>query len=103
MLRAEVRATFTVVYRGYDIEVSRGPTGWRAGVYPRSADLPILNEVQTSDQDEAVIEAMDRIDGVLRHGVVKGIISKEDVAQRLVLVRAKHTATRPGMKVFVLS
>jgi hypothetical protein len=38
--------------------------GWRAGVYPRSADLPILyrNEVQTSDQDEAVIEAMDRID-----------------------------------------
>ncbi len=69
MLRAEVRATFTVVYRGYDIEVSRGPTGWRAGVYPRSADLPILyrSEVQTSDQDEAVIEAMDRIDGVLRH------------------------------------
>ena len=67
MLRAEVGATFTVVYRGYDIEVSPGPTGWRAGVYPRSADLPILNEVQTSDQDGAVIEAMDRIDGVLRH------------------------------------
>ena len=69
MLRAEVRATFTVVYRGYDIEVSRGPTGWRAGVYPRSADLPILyrSEVQTSDQEEAVIEAMGRIDGVLRH------------------------------------
>ena len=35
MLRAEVRTAFTVVYRGYDIEVSRGPTGWRAGVYPR--------------------------------------------------------------------
>ena len=69
MLRAEVRATFTMVYRGYDIEVSRGPTGWRAGVYPRSPDLPILyrSEVQTSDQDEAVIEAMDRIDGALRH------------------------------------
>ena len=53
MLRAEVRATFTVVYRGYDIEVSRGPTSWRAGVYRRSADLPILyrSEVQTSGQD----------------------------------------------------
>jgi hypothetical protein len=69
MLRAEVRTTFTIVYRGYAIEVSRGPTGWRAGVYPRSADLPILcrNEVQTSDQDETVIEAMDRIDWVLSH------------------------------------
>ena len=32
-------------------------------------DSPILyrSEVQTSDQEEAVIEAMDRIDGVLRH------------------------------------
>jgi hypothetical protein len=69
MLKAEVRVTFTMVYRGYDIEISRGPTGCRAGVYPRSADLPILHrsEVQTSDQDKAVIEAMDRIDGVLRH------------------------------------
>ena len=58
-----------MIYRGYAIEVSRGPIGWHAGVYPRSADLPILyhNEVQTSDQDEAVIEAMDRIDRVLRH------------------------------------
>ena len=69
MQKAEVRDTFTVVYRGYYIEVSRGCIGWRARVYPRSADLPILyrNEVQTSDQDEAVIEAMDRIDGVVRH------------------------------------
>ena len=33
MLRAEARATFTMVYRGYDIEVSRGHTGWRAGVF----------------------------------------------------------------------
>ena len=69
MLRAELRTTYTMIYRGYAIEVSRGPTGWRAGVYPRSADLPILyrNEVQTSDQDETVIEAMDRIDWVLGH------------------------------------
>ena len=61
-------AMFTVLYRGYDIEVSPEPSGWRAGVYPRSADLPILcrNEVHACDQDEAVIEAMDRVDGVLR-------------------------------------
>jgi hypothetical protein len=61
-------AMFTVLYRGYDIEVSPEPSGWRAGVYPRSADLPILcrNEVYACDQDEAVIEAMDRVDGVLR-------------------------------------
>jgi len=69
MLRTGVRTTFTMVYRGYAIEISRGTIGWRAGVYARSADLPILyrNEVQTSEQDEAVIEAMDRIDRVLRH------------------------------------
>ncbi len=72
MLRAEVRTTFTLVYRGYAIEVSRGSIGWHEGeimndkkeqedaadaekstvgsTYPRSADLPILyrNEVQTS-------------------------------------------------------
>jgi hypothetical protein len=58
-----------MVYRGYAIEISRGTLGWRAGVYPRSSDLPILyrDEVQTSEQDEAVTEAMDRIDRVLRH------------------------------------
>ena len=40
-----------MIYRGYAIEVSRGPIGWHAGVYPRSADLPILyrNEVKTSE------------------------------------------------------
>ena len=61
-------ATLTVQYRGYDIEVSRVPSGWRAGVYPRRADLPILrrSEVHACDPDEAVIEAMDRVDGVLR-------------------------------------
>jgi hypothetical protein len=64
MLRAEVCATFKVVYRGHDIEVSRAPAGWQAGVYPRSADLPILrrSEICAGDQDEAVIKAMDRVD-----------------------------------------
>ena len=68
MLTSHATATFTVLYRGYDIEVSRAPSGWRAGVYPRSADLPILRrcEIQAGDQDEAVIEAIDRVDGVLR-------------------------------------
>jgi hypothetical protein len=70
MLRSNTigAAKFTVLYRGYDIEVSRAPSGWQAGVYPRSADLPILcrSEICASDQDEAVIEAMDRVDGVLR-------------------------------------
>jgi hypothetical protein len=68
MLTSHATATFTVLYRGYDIEVSRAPSGWRAGVYPRSTDLPILRrcEIQACDQDQAVMEAMDRVDGVLR-------------------------------------
>ena len=60
-------AIITLLYRGYDIEVSRAPSGWRVGVYPRTADLPILRrgEVYASDQDAAVIEAKRRVDGVL--------------------------------------
>ena len=27
-----------LVYRGYDLEVRRAPSGWRVGIYPRSAD-----------------------------------------------------------------
>src|SRR6478736_804036 len=58
---------FTLLYRGYDIEVSRAPSGWRVGVYPRTADLPILRrgEVCACDQDAAVIEAKRRVDGAL--------------------------------------
>ena len=68
MYRAYAEAvTFTVLYRGYTIEVAREPFGWRAGVYPRSADLPILGrqEVHAWDQDAAVIEAKRRVDRVL--------------------------------------
>ena len=66
---ATAAGTYIVQYRGYVIEVSREPTGWRAGVHPRNADLPILrrNAIQAGDQDEAIIEAMDRVDGLLRH------------------------------------
>jgi hypothetical protein len=57
-----------VRYRGYTIEVCRERSGWRAGVFPSSADLPILYrcDLHADDQDEAVIEAMDRVDRVLR-------------------------------------
>ena len=55
-------------YPGYTIEVCPDRSGWRAGVFPSSADLPILyrSDLHADDQDEAVIEAMDRVDGVLR-------------------------------------
>jgi hypothetical protein len=44
MLASYETATFTVLYRGYDIEVSRAPSGWRASVYPRSAMMsPLTN------------------------------------------------------------
>ena len=58
---------FTLLYRGYDIEVSRAPSGWRVGVYPRTADLPILRcgKAYACDQDAAVIEAKRRVDGAL--------------------------------------
>src|SRR5262245_63532195 len=66
-----LRSRCSHVYRAVPRLRHRGiarTSGWRAGVYPRSADLPILcrNEVHACDQDEAVIEAMDRVDGVLR-------------------------------------
>jgi hypothetical protein len=55
-----------LIYRGYDLEVTRAPSGWRVGIYPRTADLPILGrcEVYASDPDEAVVRAKDRVDGV---------------------------------------
>ena len=61
------RAIFTLLYRGYEIEVSRAPSGWRVGVYPRTADLPILHcgEAYACDQDAAVNEAKRRVDGAL--------------------------------------
>ena len=54
-------------YLGYDLEVRRAPSGWRVGIYPRKADLPILSrsEVAALDRDEAVGIAKDRVDGVI--------------------------------------
>ena len=61
-------ADLRVLYRGYDIEVTRAPAGWRVGVYPRTADLPMLrrSEVYAGDPERAVVEDKDRVDGVLR-------------------------------------
>jgi hypothetical protein len=52
-------------YRGYDLELRRAPSGWQVGIYPRSADLPILgrNEIFAPDPDEAVVLAKGRVDG----------------------------------------
>jgi hypothetical protein len=54
-----------LVYRGYDLEVTRAPSGWRVGIYPRTPDLPILArcEIVAHDQDEAVVVAKNRVDG----------------------------------------
>jgi hypothetical protein len=53
-----------LVYRGYDLEVRRGPSGWEVGIYPRCADLPILSRCQifAPDPDEALVLAKGRVD-----------------------------------------
>jgi|RhiMethySRZTD1v2_1073278.scaffolds.fasta_scaffold501703_2 hypothetical protein len=58
---------FTVVYRGYDLDVTRALSGWRVGVHPKTADLPIIgrSEIYAHYQDKAVVEAKGRIDGAL--------------------------------------
>jgi hypothetical protein len=55
------------LYRGYQLEVRCAPSGWRVGIYPRTADLPILSrcEVIGLDQHEALLMAKDRVDGVM--------------------------------------
>ena len=62
-----VRDRITLTYRGYDVELTRAPSGWRVGVYPRSADLPILSRSDffARDEDRAVIHAKKRIDWTL--------------------------------------
>jgi len=64
---AVARRQFTVVYRSYDLDVTRAPSGWCVGVHPKTAHLPIIgpSEVFADDQDQAVVEAKGRIDGAL--------------------------------------
>jgi hypothetical protein len=58
---------FRLIYRGYAIEVTRASAGWRVGVYPRTADLPILrrSEVYADNPERAFVEAKERVDGAL--------------------------------------
>lgn len=67
MFRGEQSVESKLVYRGYDLEVRRARSGWRVGINPRKADLPILSrcEVAALDQDEAVVMAKDRVDRVI--------------------------------------
>ena len=64
---APARRRSTLIYRGYDLEVTRESFDWRVRVQPRSPDLPILavSEVYASDQDQAVTQAKERVDGTL--------------------------------------
>jgi hypothetical protein len=63
-LQAEHSLQSKLVYRAYDLEVRRAPSGWQVGIYPRSADLPILGrcEIFAPDPDEAVVMAKGRVD-----------------------------------------
>jgi hypothetical protein len=64
---AVAKRQFTVVYRGYDLDLTRAPSGWCVGVHPKTADLPIIgrSEVLADDQDQAVVGAKGRIVGSL--------------------------------------
>jgi hypothetical protein len=64
---AVARARRTLVYRGYELEITREFSDWRVELHPKVADLPILgvNQVCSSDRDQAVTEARARIDGML--------------------------------------
>jgi len=67
MFTGENAVQSTLLYRGYQLEVRRAPSGWRVGIYPRTADLPILSrcEVIALDHYEALLMAKDRVDGVM--------------------------------------
>jgi len=62
---AVAKRQFTVVYRGYDLDLTRAPSGWCVGVHLKT--LPIIgrSEVFADDQNQAMVEAKGRIDGVL--------------------------------------
>ena len=64
---ATARRRFTLVYRGYDLEVTRDSVTGECAFNPETPDLPILaiSEVYASDQDLAVIQAKERVDGNL--------------------------------------
>lgn len=69
MLKAtdDIRNRLTFTYRGYDLEIKRALSGWQVGMYPRTADLPILSRSDFLARDEGVAldQARKRIDWVL--------------------------------------
>jgi hypothetical protein len=67
MFTGENAVPSKLLYRGYPLEVRREPSGWRVGIYPCTADLPILSrcEVIALDHHEALLMAKDRVDGVM--------------------------------------
>ena len=44
---AVAKRQFTVVYRGYDLDLTRAPSGWCVGVHPKTADLPIIGAAKS--------------------------------------------------------
>ena len=46
MFTGENAVQSKLLYRGYQLEVRRAPSGWRVGIYPRTADLPILSRCE---------------------------------------------------------
>ncbi|MFZ0396674.1 MAG: hypothetical protein WAM06_01340 [Methyloceanibacter sp.] len=57
----------TLGYRGYDLDVERHVSLWLVGIHPRRPELPILRrcQVQSYNQEEAVLEAKRRVDALL--------------------------------------
>ena len=60
------RKRIALTYRGYDLQLTPAPSGWRVGVCPRRADLPILSRSDffARDEEKAIIQAKKRIDWV---------------------------------------
>jgi hypothetical protein len=58
---------YTLGYRGYDLDVERHVSLWLVGIHPRCTELPILrrSQVQSYNQEEAVLEAKRRVDALL--------------------------------------
>ena len=58
---------YTLGYRGYDLDVERRISLWLVGIHPRRPELPILRccQVQSYNQEEAVLEAKRRVDALL--------------------------------------
>lgn len=58
---------YTLAYRGYELDVARQVSHWRVGIHPRHPDLPLLRycQVQSHNEDEAVLAAKQRVDALL--------------------------------------